>query len=251
VTRERRSQEILRKTDKLAAAARLSATVAHEINNPLEAVVNLVYIAKAEPGAPAAVVQHLALAEQELERVAHIARQTLGFYRESNVPESIHVPALIESVLKLYSNKFKVKNIAVERDFRSSLPVRGMEGELKQVLSNLISNAADAVGRNGTIRVAAQSVEDAGRNAVEIIVEDDGPGIAPDHVDRIFEPFFTTKQDVGTGLGLWIAKEIIDRHGGRILVRPGNDGQSRGAKFTVRLPVPAENESGFSDSTSN
>jgi len=251
VTRERRSQEILRKTEKLAAAARLSATVAHEINNPLEAVVNLVYIAKAEPGAPAAVVQHLALAEQELERVAHIARQTLGFYRESNVPESIHVPALIESVLKLYSNKFKVKNIAVERDFRSSLPVRGMEGELKQVLSNLISNAADAVGRNGTIRVAAQSVEDAGRNAVEIIVEDDGPGIAPDHVDRIFEPFFTTKQDVGTGLGLWIAKEIIDRHGGRILVRPGNDGQSRGAKFTVRLPVPAENESGFSDSTSN
>jgi PAS domain S-box-containing protein len=251
VTRERRSQEILRKTEKLAAAARLSATVAHEINNPLEAVVNLVYIAKAEPDAPAAVVHHLTLAEQELERVAHIARQTLGFYRDSHVPESIEVPALIESVLKLYSNKFKIKNIAVERDFGSSLPVRGLQGELKQVLSNLISNATDAVGRNGTIKVVAQCIEDAGGNAVEIVVEDDGPGIPPDHVDRIFEPFFTTKQDVGTGLGLWITKEIIDRHGGSILVRPANDGQSRGAKFTIHLPVPAESENGPSDGTSN
>ncbi len=152
-TYERKSQEILRKTEKLAAAARLSATVAHEINNPLEAVGNLIYLVKGTPDLPAEAMQQLLLAEQELERVSHITRQTLGFYRESNVPGHVEVSALIESVLKLYSNKFKTKNITLIRDFGECPPIQGLAGELKQAMSNLISNAADAVSENGTIRV--------------------------------------------------------------------------------------------------
>jgi signal transduction histidine kinase len=118
VSTERKSLEILRKTEKLATAARLSASVAHEINNPLEAVVNLVYLAKASPEAAPSVVEALDLAEQELDRVAHITRQTLGFYRESKVPELVDIKSLIESVLRIYSNKLKNKNIVVERSFQ-------------------------------------------------------------------------------------------------------------------------------------
>jgi signal transduction histidine kinase len=224
VTVERKSREVLYKTEKLAAAARLAASVAHEINNPLAAVVNLVYLAKAAPDAPPSVVQPLALAEQELERVAHITRQTLGFYRESSVPELVEMPVLIESVLKLYSNKLKNKNIAIEREFCSCPPILGMPGELKQVISNLISNAADAVGTDGTITVRTWCADEQEGIGVHLTIADDGPGIAAEDLSRIFEPFFTTKKDVGTGLGLWVTKEIVERHGGSIQAGPRNDG---------------------------
>ncbi len=235
-TYERKSQEVLRKTEKLAAAARLSATVAHEINNPLEAIGNLLYLAKGTPGVPAIAMQQLELAEQELERVSHITRQTLGFYRESKVPDRVELPALIESVLRLYSNKLKTKNITVERDFGECPSIQGLEGELKQVMSNLISNAADAVGDNGTIRVILSCVEIADGKVIQVTIEDDGPGIAAEHIDRIFEPFFTTKKDVGTGLGLWVTREIVDRHGGSIVVHSRKDHGLRGTVFNLHLP---------------
>lgn len=236
VTKDRQSQAVMRRTDKLATAARLSATVAHEINNPLEAVVNLIYIAKTAPDLPPDLVHQLTLAEHELDRVAHITRQTLGFYRESSAPETIEMPELIDSVLKIYSNKLKTKNISVALEFGLCLPIHGVPGELKQVFSNLIANAVDAVDHDGTIRITGQCVEDAAGSALQIVIEDDGPGIAEENVHRIFEPFFTTKQDVGTGLGLWVTKEIVDRHGGSILVRPKSD-DSGGAAFTISLPV--------------
>jgi PAS domain S-box-containing protein len=251
VTSERKAQEVMRKTEKLAAAARLSATVAHEINNPLEAVVNLIYIAKHSAENLPTVVQTLNLAEQELDRVAHLTRQTLGFYRESNVPERIEVPDLIETVLRLYSNRLKNKSIRVVRDFGECPPVYGVTGELKQVVSNLIANAADAVSVNGTIVVRSQCIEDKDGTVVQVVIEDDGPGIARENMDRIFEPFFTTKEDVGTGLGLWISKEIVSRHGGSILVRT-RDGDSapRGAAFTVSLPLNGELQPGTPDEQS-
>jgi PAS domain S-box-containing protein len=243
VTHERKSQDVLRKTEKLASAARLSATVAHEINNPLEAVFNLVYVAKANAGTPPAVVQQLTQAEQELERVAHITRRTLGFYRDSSVAEPTDMAALIESVLGLYSQKLHSKNISIAREFGHCPPVRGVPGELKQAVSNLISNAADAVGAEGTISIRLQCIDDQDGQVVELVVEDDGPGIPAEHNERIFEPFFTTKQDVGTGLGLWVTKGIVDRHGGSILVRSQADGEpQRGAAFTVLLPAHAESE---------
>jgi PAS domain S-box-containing protein len=240
VTIERKTQEVMRKTEKLAAAARISATVAHEINNPLEAVVNLIYIAKGSAADLPVVVQSLNLAEQELDRVAHLTRQTLGFYRESNVPERIEISELIETVLRLYSNRLKNKNINLVRDFGDCPALYGVAGELKQVVSNLVSNAADAAPDHGTIVMRSRSFQDVRGTVVQLDVEDDGPGVARENLDRIFEPFFTTKEDVGTGLGLWISKEIVTRHGGSIAVRPcGENGESRGAAFTVTLPLNA------------
>ena len=236
-TTERKSQEVLRKTEKLAAAARLAATVAHEINNPLEAIGNLIYISKGTEGLPESAFTNLSLAEEELSRVSHITRQTLGFYRESKLPNEVDLPTLVESVLNIYSNKFRTKNITLLRDFHDCPPIQALAGELKQAVANLISNAADAVPHAGTICVRINCHEDATTHIVKIIVEDDGPGIAPEHRDHIFEPFFTTKKDVGTGLGLWVTKEIIERHSGTVEVRSMNGTGPSGTAFSITLPV--------------
>ena len=236
-TTERKSQEVLRKTEKLAAAARLAATVAHEINNPLEAIGNLIYISKGTEGLPESAFTNLSLAEEELSRVSHITRQTLGFYRESKLPNEVDLPTLVESVLNIYSNKFRTKNITLLRDFHDCPPIQALAGELKQAVANLVSNAADAVPHAGTICVRINCHEDATTHIVKIIVEDDGPGIAPEHRDHIFEPFFTTKKDVGTGLGLWVTKEIIERHSGTVEVRSMNGTGPSGTAFSITLPV--------------
>jgi PAS domain S-box-containing protein len=239
-TVERKSQEVLRKTEKLAAAARLAATVAHEINNPLEAIGNLIYIAKITEGIPESATAHLSLAEEELARVSHITRQTLGFYRESKQPNEIHLPTLVESVLNIYSNKFRTKDITIVRDFHDCPPIQGLSGELNQAVANLVSNAADAVPHGGTICVRINCHEDDVSKAIEVIIEDDGPGIAPENRDRIFEPFFTTKKDVGTGLGLWVTKEIIERHSGTIAVRSVTETTPSGTAFSITLPLRSD-----------
>lgn len=236
----RKSHEILRRTEKLAAAARLSATMAHEINNPLEAISNLIYIARGASGASPDVVSYLALAEEELQRISHITKQTLGFYRESSQPERVDLRVIIEAVLVLYSNKLKAKNITVIRDFEECAPVDALAGELKQAVANLIGNAADALHMDGTIRIKLECRDGENGKFQYFIVEDDGPGIAAEHIERIFEPFFTTKQDVGTGLGLWVTREIITRQGGSITAQsPTEQGQS-GAVFTLVLPCSAD-----------
>jgi len=236
VTNDRKAQEIMRKTERLAAAARLSATMAHEINNPLQAVGSLVYLARSTPDASPAVVQYLTQADQELQRVAHITQQTLGFYRDTQIPEILDLPALVESVLALYSNKLQSKDIRVERHFGACPPVTAVSGEIKQVISNLIANAADAVDNKGTIKVTLGSTEDAGRRRLQILIEDDGPGVPPQHMRHIFEPFFTTKQEVGTGLGLWLSKEIVERYGGSIQLIPRGR-CAAGAAFSILLPA--------------
>jgi PAS domain S-box-containing protein len=240
ISDNRKTERVLRNAEKLGAAARLSATVAHEINNPLEAAVNLVYIARIDEHAPESVVKQLTQAEQELERVAHITRQTLGFFRDNNEPEPIELESLVGSVFRLYSNKFVSKKIRVERHFGKCPPIRGVQNEVKQVLSNLISNAADAVAVGGTIVVTLRCVEEPGKTMVHMLIEDDGPGVADENKERIFEPFFTTKRDVGTGLGLWVSREIVERHGGSIELAKRENG-SRGAAFNVTFEALTEN----------
>jgi signal transduction histidine kinase len=240
VTDEKRAQEVLRKAEKLAAAGRLAATVAHEINNPLEAVCNLIYIVKNHLSLPEDVVGYLNMAEQELDRVSHITKQTLGFYRDSSEAGPVVLSDVLESVLRLYENKLKTKNIAVEMEFLDCPPVHALEGEVKQLIANLISNAADAVGPGGRIRISMAQAEQC--KGVEIKIADDGPGVAEKHRAQIFEPFFTTKEDVGTGLGLWVSKEIAERHGGKIELDPGRNADLGGAGFTVFLPYQAQLE---------
>lgn len=237
VTHERKSQELLRRTEKLSAAARLSATVAHEINNPLEAVSNLIYLAKITPGASSELIGQLTLAEQELARVAHITRQTLGFYRESNDPRPMEIAPVIDSVLDLYANKLRTKEITVDRRYEQCPPIIGVPGEIRQAISNLLSNAVDAVSERGNIVLSLSCLDQPGDKYVHIAFEDDGPGISAENVDRIFEPFFTTKRNVGTGLGLYVTREIVERHGGTLEVRQnGHHRVLSGACFLLRLP---------------
>jgi PAS domain S-box-containing protein len=243
VTLEKQSQSVMRKAEKLAAAGRLAATMAHEINNPLEAVGNLIYIVKQEKNLPEDVMGYLTMAEQELDRVSHITRQTLGFYRDSSEPGPVRMSAVIESVLKIYDNKIKSKSVELDLQLADECPsIFGLQGEMKQLMANLISNAADAVGIAGKIRIVMKPILTANGAGVVLKVEDNGPGIAAEHRTHIFEPFFTTKKDVGTGLGLWVSKEITERHGGNIEVSPGKDNGLGGAVFTVFLPCDGQAE---------
>ncbi|MBZ5507306.1 MAG: CHASE3 domain-containing protein [Acidobacteriia bacterium] len=242
VTLEKQAQSVMRKAEKLAAAGRLAATMAHEINNPLEAVGNLIYIVRRTPSLPEEVQGYLSMAEQELERVSHITRQTLGFYRDSSEPGPVIMRAVIESVLKLYDNKISSKGVSLELDLGECPAVHGLQGEMKQLVANLVSNAADAVGIGGKIRVSVAPALRAQVSGVEVRVADDGPGVSAENRAHIFEPFFTTKKDVGTGLGLWVSKEIAERRGGSIDVTSGNEDGFHGAVFIVFLPREPQTE---------
>jgi PAS domain S-box-containing protein len=239
---ERKSQQLMRKAEKLVTAGRLSAAIAHEINNPLAAIANLIYLARFNPDIPDTVAQQLILVEQELGRVTHITRQALGFYKESSKPERVEIAPLLQEILVLYTPKLRSKNIHVAQSIEVCPPVQGSIGELRQVVSNLIVNAIDAAGDGGSIRINATHVSAADPAMVSITIADSGQGIAPEHIPQLFEPFFTTKE-VGTGLGLWVAKQIIERHGGTIEVRSaaGLDGM-RGALFTLQLPAASSND---------
>jgi signal transduction histidine kinase len=242
VTAEKQAQSVLRKAEKLAAAGRLAATVAHEINNPLEAVCNLIYIVKNTGNLPEDIVGYLTMAEQELDRVSHITRQTLGFYRDSSEPGLVPLRGVLESVVRLYENKIKSKSIALEMDMADCPPIQGLQGELKQLVANLISNAADAVEPGGKIRISLAPASAEQGDGLEIQIADDGPGVPEKNRVHIFEPFFTTKEDVGTGLGLWVSKEIAERHGGNIQLDTANNNGLGGAVFTVFLPFEAKLE---------
>jgi PAS domain S-box-containing protein len=226
ITEQRRSAEALRQTEKLAATGRLAASIAHEINNPLEAVINLVYLARMQP---ANVAKYLTLADQELDRIAQITKNTLGFYRDSTSRTDINISQLLQEVLALYNGKLLFKRITVRPEYAQGLHISGFPGEIRQIFANLIANAIEALPTNGliTIRAARSWLPDGShRRAIRITFFDNGTGIAPEHRRRIFEPFYTTKKDVGTGLGLWLTLSLVAKHQGvlrmRSNIRPGN-----------------------------
>jgi PAS domain S-box-containing protein len=229
---ERRVAEtLLRRTEKLAAAGRLAATVAHEINNPLEAVGNLIYLALHEEGVSAQSKRYLGMANEELRRVGHIVSQTLDFYRESNVSQSFDLSALTNDVLSLYQRKLDARQIRVTRSMES-VTVEGIAGELRQVVANLLSNALDAMEPYGVLALEVRTELD----QVRLSISDTGHGIAMPMLDRIFEPFFTTKKDSGTGLGLWVSKGIVEKHQGRLDVVSSQEAADHGTAFVVTLP---------------
>lgn len=241
ITRRKQTEEALRKTEKLAAAGRLAATIAHEVNNPLEAVTNLIFLARNEERQPER-SRLLGMADKELQRVSHITRQTLGFYRDSGRAVRVDLNDVVKSVLDVFQGKLKGKGVRVQLDSTGDTTIFGAPGELTQVVSNLISNAIDASRAGSHIRIRLKQRDD---NAV-LIVSDAGDGI-PEHVrPMVFEPFFTTKKDVGTGLGLWISRRIVQNHGGSIRFRSSNGSSSSrppGTVFVVNLrSVPMAHE---------
>jgi PAS domain S-box-containing protein len=234
VTESRMAEQALRRAEKLAAAGRLAATVAHEVNNPLEALVNSVYLAQQATDSPE-VAAHLQLADSELRRITHIVRQTLGFYRESTLPQSTGLLQLVSEVLDLYRSRSVSRGLTlrVGGETADEVFVKVIAGEIKQVLANLIANAIDATPRGGIVEVSVLRCE----GGVEIVVSDTGSGISEVNRKHLFEPFFTTKADVGTGLGLWVSKGIVEKHGGSIVV---DDAGETGTTFRIRLSTSGE-----------
>ncbi len=240
VTDRKLAEEALRKTEKLAAAGRLAATIAHEINNPLEAVTNLLYLARHHPDLDQTVESYLARADQELDRVTHLTRQTLGFYRESNKPSRIDPCALMDNVLQLYAGKLKNRAITIVRDYQAVDDIQALEGELRQVLSNLLANAIDASEHGSQIAVTVTATATRNSDHHEWAtweIADTGPGIPQEHLAKIFEPFFTTKRDIGTGLGLWVSKDLIAKQGGAIDILTSTEPGRSGTRVRVRVPL--------------
>jgi PAS domain S-box-containing protein len=240
ITQQKKMEEAIQLSERLASLGKLAATVAHEINNPLEAVTNFIYLARHQPDLPEKVKYYLGYADQELGRVAHIARQTLGFYRDNSRPTLVTVSDVMDDVLTIYDRKFKYKSLSVERRIEHGLTVYTLQGELKQILSNLIANAIDACEENGRIVIHARNSHDfmSGRYGIRLTIADTGVGIPERNKSRLFAPFFTTKKDVGTGLGLWITKDLLEKKGGHIRVRSRNSKPS-GTIMSIYLPQVA------------
>jgi PAS domain S-box-containing protein len=240
-TEKRRQQEQLLVSEKLAATGRLAATIAHEINNPLESTINLIYLARTSPAtADDNVRQYLLTAEKELARVSQIARHTLGFYRETSVPTNTDLAQLLDDVLAVYQTILKAKGIRVVKEYHAAPPVYALRGELHQVVSNLISNAIDAQSQGGELRLTLLAREQDGQPGVEIRVQDTGSGVPSEILPKLFEPFFTTKASVGTGLGLWVVKQFVQNHSGTVTVQSSTNARDHGTTFVIFLPVAAK-----------
>lgn len=234
---ERKKLELqLLQSEKLAAAGVMAANVAHEINNPLESVINLIYLARLHLSASSTARPYLAIAESELERVSHLARQALGYYREPGAVAEIHVGALLEEVLRSLQAKLHAAKVAADCTFDGQRPVTGSGEDLMQVFSNLVTNAIEAMPAGGVLKIRTREVGDEG---VEVLVIDRGKGISAEDRARVFEPFFTTKRDHGTGIGLWTAQQLLKERGGSISIESKTEGAERGTTVTVFLPFKA------------
>jgi signal transduction histidine kinase len=236
ITERKRTEDALLRNEKLAAVGRLASSIAHEINNPLESVTNLLYLARTSNDS-GQIADYLATAESELRRASAITSTTLRFHRQSTRPAQVDCDDLIGGVLGIHQSRMKNAGVSLERHTRSTRPICCSEGEIRQVLSNLVANAVDAMQATGgrlLIRTRETHHWHTNRPGVAITVADTGPGIPAPVLARIFEAFFTTKGDAGTGLGLWISREIVDRHHGRLNVRSNRSG----TVFILFLPHP-------------
>lgn len=239
ITERKATEEKLRTTEKLAATGRLAATISHEINNPLEAMTNLVYLARHEPSLPPKIWHLLESVDFELRRVGHITRQTLGFYRDTTVATRIDIPQLIQDVIGIYRAKLTNKRIEVVTRFGPECEMHGFQGEIRQVVSNLLGNAIDASEGGGRLILKAKTSPNwkAGKGpGLRISIGDFGVGIPLAAQTRIFEPFYSTKQDRGTGLGLWLSKSLVEKHGGTIRFRSSTAPEHRGTVFSIFFP---------------
>jgi len=237
-TARKQAEEALLRSEMLASAGRLAASIAHEINNPLEAIMNTLYLARTTPGVPHEALRYMNLADGELMRIAHITRQTLGFYREFSAATSNSAASLLESVVNLLRSKIHSTDAQIELQCDKSVRVMAVAGELRQVLANLLANSLDAIAPGGRIVLRAALSTDPinASHRVRITIADAGSGMSPTTTRRIFEPFFTTKGTVGTGLGLWVSKQLVEKNVGSIKVRSNPRAPHQGTTFSILLP---------------
>ncbi len=231
----RRTEQALRRSEQLAAAGRLAASIAHEINNPLEAVTNLLFLAKMDETVSGNTRSLLEVADKELQRLSHIAARSLKFYRQRTAPTLISLEELIDSVLFFHEPDVKMRSIRLERRYRPAPAILCLPGEIQQVLTNLIGNALDALSEKGRLTVAVHPAKDRlGQEGVSVTIADNGSGMDRATREQLFHPFVTTKGEAGTGLGLWVSKGILEKHHSKIAVRSKRGG---GTVFRLFLPV--------------
>jgi PAS domain S-box-containing protein len=240
ITTQKKAEIALMQSEKLAIVGRLASSIAHEINNPLESVTNLLYLA--EHSASLEQVRHyIRTAEIELRRASAITSQTLRFHKQATNPQETSLTDLIGSVLSVYQGRIANANVEVNRRCSTKKRVHCFEGEIRQVLANLINNALDAMPSGGTLFLRDREATNwrTGELGIAVTIADSGAGMTPETLQRLFSPFFTTKGLTGTGLGLWVTKEIVGRHRGALNVRSSQSPQHRGTVFTVFLPFDA------------
>ncbi|MGH9522490.1 MAG: ATP-binding protein [Terriglobales bacterium] len=227
VTRERQSEAALIRSEKLASVGRLAASIAHEVNNPLAAISNLLYLIENAPDVGAASRALAQTAQHELSRAAYVTKHALSFARRSEIHAPVELGGLIDEIVGLYANRIQSKSVRLLKKYQGSGVAEASSSEAKQVIANLIGNALDALEEGGKLHLRLAPSTWLGTQRVRLTVGDTGSGISEEHMRRIFEPFFSTKLETGTGLGLWVSKRIVDSHGGCVHVR------SRVSKGTV------------------
>lgn len=236
-----RAQEALRRSEKLAVTGRLAASIAHEINNPLESVTNLLYLLRSESSSPDQRRTYLEQAEQELARVTEITKHTLRYYREPHRPVQVDVSAVLDSILTLYKSRLMAANIIVHKEVRAaSTWVCVNPGEIRQIIANLIGNSLDAMRMGGRLRLKIsqqRKAKGSGDRQLNLSIADTGSGIAPGLLPTIFEPFVTTKGETGTGLGLWVIQELANKNGWSVRVRSSVSPKHHGTVFSILMPV--------------
>jgi PAS domain S-box-containing protein len=238
ITSTRRAEQALRNADKLALAGRMAASIAHEINNPLEAITNLLYLLQQEPLSEQG-SHYLGLAQHELTRVSHITSQTLGFFRGAPGPVRCQISEIADNAISLHAGRIIVSHVTVETSFLAVPPLLCQQGELRQVMVNLISNALDSISGQGRLllRIRPGSHPVTSARGVRLTVADTGLGMKQNTMRQIFEPFFTTKGSNGTGLGLWVTHQIVERHAGEISVRSSQTPLRHGTVFSIFFPL--------------
>jgi protein-histidine pros-kinase len=224
--------ETVRRSQKLAATGRLAATLAHEIKNALDMLLNLLYLIELNPSVEPELKEMVGQAREEVTRIGHITRNTLALQRQTVFPVSLSLAEIIDGVCRLFEAGLAQKRIQLERHYESSGQMIGLPGELRQVFTNLIGNAVDALGDGGHLTLTIS----AANGGFRVCVADDGPGIPSENLEKIFEPFFSTKGEKGTGVGLWVTRSIVEDMGGRIEVSTSTRPGSTGTSFTVTLP---------------
>lgn len=237
ISSRKEMERLVIQSEKIAATGRMAATIAHEINNPLEAVVNLIFLARTNPTIPEQVRDYLKTAEREIERVSLIARQTLGYFKETMAAVDVDLRELLEEVVLVYESKLHYRRIKLETLFSPTRHVTARRGELTQAFANLVSNAIDSMSNGGgtlTFRLMEDNAHEI--PGVSVHIEDQGTGIPEEDKEKIFEPFFTTKSDHGTGIGLWVTRQFIEGHGGSIRVESSTSPGAHGTCFILFIP---------------
>ncbi len=236
ITHRKLAETALLRAEKLAATGHLAASIAHEINNPLAAVLNLLYLIE-NASSLEQVRDHAKIALREVVRISHITKQTLSFYRGAVTPEKVAIAGLLDEVVEVFAKELTKHNIVCKKRYEVRGEVLAYAGELRQVFSNLLRNSIEATGKEGHLRLHVRGTHRNGSDGVAVFISDDGPGIRPEIRDRIFDPFFTTKGTKGTGLGLWVAKDLVQKHRGSITVRSNLSPAGHGSCFYVFIPT--------------